>query len=152
VNFKDLLDSILQRIEFDIRELKVDLRIQTNLPTITCDRIKIGEVLLNLVNNAVKFSSKNNKEHPKVEIGYHDKKKAHEFYVKDNGIGIDPQYHQRIFGLFEHLHLADQFEGVGLGLNIVKRVIEDQGGKVWVESALGKGATFYFTIPRSLKT
>ena len=152
VNFKDLLDSILQRIEFDIRELKVDLRIQTNLPTITCDRIKIGEVLLNLVNNAVKFSSKNNKERPRVEIGYHDKKKAHEFYVKDNGIGIDPQYHQRIFGLFEHLHLADQFEGVGLGLNIVKRVIEDQGGKVWVESALGKGATFYFTIPRSLKT
>lgn len=152
VNFKDLVDSILQRIEFDIRELKVDLRIQENLPVVHCDRIKMGEVWLNLVNNAIKFSSKNNREVPKVEVGYHDKLEAHEFYVKDNGIGIDAQYHTRIFGIFEHLHPTDQYKGVGLGLNIVKRVIEDHGGRVWVESELGKGATFYFTIPRRLKS
>jgi light-regulated signal transduction histidine kinase (bacteriophytochrome) len=130
----------------------VDLIIQPDMPVIKCDRIKMSEVFLNLVNIAIKFSSKNKKENPKVEIGYVDEGEFHKFYVKDNGIGIDPQYHQQIFGIFKRLHTAKEYEGTGAGLSIVKRVIDDHGGKIWIESELGKGATFYFTIPKALKT
>ena len=151
VNMNDLINSIRECIKFDIKKHKVDLRVQEKMPIVRCDRIKMGEVFLNLINNAIKFSSKYNKEHPKVEIGYVDEDEFHKFYVKDNGIGIDPKYHQQIFGIFKRLHTAHEYEGTGAGLAIVKRVMDDHGGKIWVESEPGKGAAFYFTIPKGLK-
>jgi two-component system CheB/CheR fusion protein len=111
----------------------------------------MAEVFLNLINNAIKFSSKNNKQNPRVQIGYEDKGKFHRFYVKDNGIGIDPKHHQQIFGIFKRIHTDEEYEGSGAGLSIVKRVIDDHDGKIWVESGLGRGATFYFTIPKGLR-
>lgn len=151
VDMGELINSINERIKFDIQKNNVDMRIQKDMPTVYCDRIKIGEVLLNLINNAIKFSSKGNKENPKVEIGYADEDGYYKFYVKDNGIGIEPKYQSQIFGIFKRLHTAEEYEGTGAGLSIVKRVIDDHGGKIWVESELGKGATFYFTIPTNLK-
>lgn len=151
VNINAIINSVTKRIEFDIKEHKVDLKIQKNMPVVRCDRIKISEVFLNLINNAIKFSSKNNKENPKVEVGYADRGESHRFYVKDNGIGIDPKYHQQIFGIFKRLHSAGEYEGTGAGLSIVKRVIDDHGGNIWIESEPGKGATFYFTIPRDIR-
>jgi signal transduction histidine kinase len=151
VNINELLTSVIKRIEFDIKEKKVDLRIQPDMPTIRCDRIKMNEVFLNLINNAIKFSAKNNKDNPKVEVGYALEEGNHKFYVKDNGIGIDPKYHSQLFGIFKRLHTAKEYEGTGAGLSIVKRVIDDHGGKVWIDSQEGKGATFYFTIPKDLK-
>lgn len=148
VDMRALIDSVLKRIEFDIKEQKVDLKIQENLPVIYCDRIKISEVILNLVNNAIKFSSKNKKENPRVEIGYMQDGESHKFFVKDNGIGIDAKYHSQVFGIFKRLHTTKEYEGTGAGLSIVKRVIDDHGGRVWIESEAGKGATFYFTIPK----
>ena len=150
VKIKDLLDSVLQRVEFDLKEMKVDLKIQDNLPTIRCDRIKMAEVFLNLINNAIKFSSKDNKEPSRLDVGYADQGEEHRFYVKDNGIGIDPKYHEKIFGIFERLQPSEKYEGAGVGLSIVKRVAEDHGGRVWVESKPGQGATFYFTIPKKV--
>jgi light-regulated signal transduction histidine kinase (bacteriophytochrome) len=147
VGMNELIASIMKRIQFDIKEHNVKLEIQKDIPIVRCDRIKMGEVFLNLVNNAIKFSSKNN-ENPKVEIGYSDKDKFHEFYVKDNGIGIDPKYNKEIFGIFKRLHKASEYEGTGAGLSIVKRVINDHEGDIWIESELGKGAAFYFTIPK----
>ena len=76
--------------------------------------------------------------------------KDHEFYVEDNGIGIDPQHHQEIFDIFKRLHPADQYDGSGVGLAIVKAAVEDQGGRVRVESSPGQGAKFIFTIPKNL--
>ncbi|MFH1867414.1 MAG: ATP-binding protein [Candidatus Omnitrophota bacterium] len=151
VNMRELIDSVIKRIEFDIKNNKVELIIQEKLPTIYCDRIKISEVILNLVNNAIKFSSKNKKEKPRVEIGYIDDRDSHEFFVKDNGIGIDPKYHSQVFGIFKRLHTTKEYEGTGAGLSIVKRVIDDHEGKIWIESEAGKGAVFNFTIPKHLK-
>lgn len=151
VNVNELIESVKERTEFDIHEHKVDFRVQKNMPIIKCDRIKMGEVFLNLINNAIKFSSKEIKGNPKVEIGYNDKKDFYEFFVRDNGIGIDPKYHDQIFGIFKRLHSDREYEGTGAGLNIVKRIINDHGGKIWVDSELGKGSAFYFTIPKGLK-
>ncbi|MBL8012643.1 MAG: two-component sensor histidine kinase, partial [Candidatus Omnitrophica bacterium] len=72
------------------------------------------------------------------------------FYVKDNGIGIDPEYHEQIFGMFKRLHTQEEFEGTGAGLSIVKRVIDDHNGKIWIVSEAGKGAAFWFSIPKNL--
>lgn len=152
VSTGDLVDDVVKQLEFDIRDKKVDLKVQEKMPTVYCDRIKIGAVFLNLTNNAIKFSSKGNRQSPKVEIGYSEQGEFHKFFVKDNGIGIDPQYHQQIFGIFKRLHSADEYDGTGAGLSIVKRVIDDHDGKIWVESEVGKGATFCFTIPKALKT
>lgn len=150
VDMNNLVESVIKRIEFDIKEKKVAMRIQKDMPVVRCDRIKMNEVFLNLINNAIKFSSKNNPENPRVEVGYIDDGDFHKFFIKDNGIGIDPKFHTQIFGIFKRLHTSDEYEGTGAGLSIVKRIIEDHGGKIWVESELGKGATFYFTIPKNL--
>ncbi|MFC1708658.1 ATP-binding protein [Candidatus Omnitrophota bacterium] len=151
INVEDMLSSVIKRIEFDIKENNVDLRIQPDMPTIRCDRIKLSEVFLNLISNAIKFSSKNNKENPRVEVGYASEDGFHKFYVKDNGIGIDHKYHSQVFGIFKRLHTAKEYEGTGAGLSIVKRVIDDHGGNIWIESEVGKGATFCFSIPKDLK-
>ncbi|MEI6631277.1 MAG: ATP-binding protein [bacterium] len=150
VDMRGLIDSILERVKFDIKEMKVELNIQEGLPRVRCDRIKMSEVFLNLINNAIKFSTKNNKCNPRVEIGYADTGGFHQFFVRDNGIGIDPQYHHQVFGIFKRLHSSEEYQGTGVGLSIVQRVADDHGGKVWIESELGKGATFYFTIPKVL--
>jgi two-component system CheB/CheR fusion protein len=122
-----------------------------NYPKITCDRIKISELFYNLINNAIKFSSQKDTEQPIIEIGYIEKENAHQFTVKDNGIGIDPKYHNQIFGIFKRLNSTKKYEGSGIGLNIVKGVIEDHQGKIWIESEVGQGTTFIFTIPKDLK-
>ena len=103
-----------------------------------------------MINNAIKFSSKQEKP-PVVEVRYYDDGQMHKFSVKDNGIGIDPKYHEQIFGIFKRLHSTDEFEGSGAGLGIVKKVIDDHKGKVWIESEVGKGTTFLFTVPKDLK-
>jgi len=151
VALNDLVDSIRERLEFNIKAFNVSLKVQDKMPAIICDRIKLGEVFLNLVNNAIKFSSKDSSKRPVVEIGYHDKGNFHELHVKDNGIGIDPKFHAEVFDIFRRLNTSDQYEGSGAGLSIVKRVIDDHGGKIWVESGEGEGAVFLFTIPKNLK-
>ena len=150
VDISELIEVVRKRIEFDINKHKVDLKIHQGMPTIVCDRIKLTEVFLNLINNAIKFSSKQETP-PVVEVRYHDDDECHKFSVKDNGIGIDPKYHDQIFGIFKRLHSTDEFEGSGAGLSIVKKVIDDHKGRVWIESEAGKGTTFLFTIPKDLK-
>jgi two-component system NtrC family sensor kinase len=148
VNMNELVSSVINRIEFDIKEYKVELKIASNLSVVHCDRIKVEEVFLNLISNAIKFSSKNKDINPRVEVGYNDRNEAHEFYVKDNGIGIDKKYHDEIFGIFKRLHTQEEYEGTGAGLSIVKRIIDDHKGSIWVDSEPGKGAAFFFTIPK----
>ncbi|MCD4781527.1 MAG: HAMP domain-containing protein [Candidatus Omnitrophica bacterium] len=150
-DIRQLIDSVVERIEFDIKEHHVDLRVQGIMPVIMCDSIKLGEVFLNLINNGIKFSSKNNEQSPVIVIGYSEREDAHEFYVKDNGIGIDPRFHDKVFGIFKRLHKEGEYDGTGAGLSIVKRVIDDHGGEIWIDSALGEGTTFFFTIPKGLK-
>ncbi|MBF0384497.1 MAG: HAMP domain-containing protein [Candidatus Omnitrophica bacterium] len=152
VDMNELIKSIVERIAFDIKENNVEIKVQEGLPGIVCDRIKMGEVLLNLLNNAVKFSSKRSDGlNPKVEVAYRETEEGHLFSVKDNGIGIEPQYQDKVFGLFKKLHKDSEYSGTGAGLSIVKTVIDDQGGRIWIDSDIGRGAAFYFTIPKDLK-
>ena len=150
IDINTIVNEVLKRIEFDIKKHNVAMKVNTMMPTIVCDRIKLTEVFLNLINNAIKFSSKMDKQ-PVVEVGYTEEEDAHKFFVKDNGIGIDPKYHEKVFGIFQRLHSVDEYEGSGAGLGIVKKVMDDHKGRVWIESAAGQGTTFFFTIPQSLQ-
>ncbi|MCR4337219.1 MAG: ATP-binding protein [Candidatus Omnitrophica bacterium] len=151
IPLRSLVDQVVERLEFSIQEHQVELKISPDLPTIQGDRIKLGEVLFNLMSNAIKFSSKGKQSGPIVEIGYRDGGAEHQIYIKDNGIGIAPEHHEEIFEVFKRLHGSKDYEGTGAGLSIVKDAVEDHGGRVWVESQLGHGSTFYFAIPKDLK-
>jgi PAS domain S-box-containing protein len=142
----DIIDRALEDFALAIKERKITLRIQDNLPVIWCDPQRILQVFTNLISNAIKFTGL--QAEPRIEIGCADKLSHYLFYVKDNGIGIDEKYHEKIFGLFQGLHNLKGAEGTGVGLTIVRRIIENHGGKVWVESSEGAGATFYFTLPK----
>ncbi|MEM7816482.1 MAG: ATP-binding protein [Candidatus Aenigmatarchaeota archaeon] len=150
VDMQELINSVISRLEFDISKFNVELKV-SQMPKVYCDKIKIAEVFFNLISNAIKFSSKNKDKRPKIEIGYIEKEDSYQFFVKDNGIGIDKKFHQEIFGIFKRLHRQDEYEGTGAGLAIVKRIIDDHKGLIWVESEPGRGAIFYFTIPKDLQ-
>ncbi|MCG3116373.1 MAG: PAS domain S-box protein [Candidatus Manganitrophus sp. SA1] len=143
------LNQIFRKVEEDlsytIEQKKVRISQKHPLPTVLCDPTRMGELFKNLLSNAVKF---NMSSVPEIEIDLKEEKGFYLFLVKDNGIGIDPRYQAQIFGLFERLHPQEEFEGTGAGLAICKKIIEDCGGKIWVESALGKGSTFFFTLPQ----
>ena len=118
--------------------------IQAGLPTVCGDRVRILEVIQNLLDNAAKFMG--DQPNPRIEIGARGEGDDAVFFVRDNGLGIDPRHHERIFGLFDKLDSAG--EGTGVGLALVKRIVELHGGRIWVESeGAGKGAVFCFTLP-----
>lgn len=114
------------------------------LPSCQCDPILFKQVLTNLLSNAFKFTRQ--AENPQIEVGSLSSENEKVIYVRDNGLGIDMRYADKIFDVFERLHRAEEYEGTGVGLSIVKRIVERHGGRVWVESQLGQGATFYFTL------
>ena len=118
------------------------------LGSVSCDAGLIRQVWFNLISNAVKYSGKNQK--PEVEIGSIDTDVETIYYVKDNGVGFDMQHVNRLFQVFQRLHTTSDFEGTGVGLALVKSVITRHGGRVWAESEIGKGATFYFSIPKEI--
>jgi signal transduction histidine kinase len=127
-----------------LRAAGVRVEIQPDLPSVRGDRIRLLEVLQNLMENAVKFRS--GQGEPVVEVGSRPGPDGPVVFVRDNGIGIDPRYHDRVFALFERLD--PRVEGTGVGLALVRRIVEVHGGRVWVESdGAGKGATFCFTLP-----
>lgn len=114
------------------------------LPTVMADSTQLMQLFLNLISNAIKFRSQ---ETPQIHITAKRLDDAWLFSVQDNGIGIDPQFSERIFVIFQRLHTRDEYQGTGMGLAICKKILECHRGKIWVESELGQGATFYFTIP-----
>ncbi len=124
----------------------IEILIGNNIPTIYADRERIYQVFLNLLTNAIKFMG--DTENPRIEVGYEENEQFHQCYVRDNGIGINSRYQRRIFEIFQRLKEVEDKEGTGAGLTIVERIVANHGGRVWVESEKGKGATFYFTIPK----
>ncbi|HXQ32726.1 MAG TPA: ATP-binding protein [Anaerolineales bacterium] len=147
IPFEDIVNEALENVRGQLEANKVKVKVQSELPIVHGDKVRLIEVLQNLVDNASKFTGTSN--NPSIEIG--TEATNHEenciFFVRDNGIGIHPQFQERIFGLFNKLD--QNVDGTGIGLTLVKRIIEVHGGKIWVESELGKGATFYFTLPGS---
>ena len=151
VQISALVDEVVGNLEYKLKQNNVDLHIQKSMPAIICDGIKIKEVFLNFLTNAIKFSSGNPDVQPRVDVGYKENVDSYEFMIRDNGIGIAPENHEEIFAIFKRVDTSDKYEGTGVGLGIVKSVIDDHGGKIWIESDLGKGATFHFTIPKGLE-
>lgn len=139
----ELAWEAVKQVAGQIAEGRVQVTVAPELPTVHGDYPRLLEVLQNLLDNAVKFMGEQTE--PRVEIGSRREGEETVIFVRDNGIGIDPRYHQKIFGLFERLS-ADT-EGTGIGLALVKRIVEVHGGRIWVESAPGQGTTFYFTLP-----
>ena len=146
VSSSDIIGEVMVTLRHRFEEKNAELRLQADLPEILCDEVKMREVFMNLLSNAVKYTGK---DRPVVEVGCDDLGDEFRFYVKDNGIGIDERYHEKIFGLFERLNRREDYEGTGAGLAIVKKVIDEHEGKIWVESAPGMGSTFFFTLPKS---
>jgi len=145
IPFEDIVEEALENVRGQLEANKVKVEVQNELPIVHGDKVRLTEVMQNLVDNAAKFSK--GRPDPRVIIGTNEvSDQGHPiFFVRDNGIGIAPKYHENIFGLFNKLDA--QAEGTGIGLTLVKRIIEVHGGRIWVESELGKGATFHFTLP-----
>ena len=119
---------------------------QDKLPTIPCDEVQLAQLFQNLIGNALKFRKPD--AAPAVHVGAADQGAEWEFTVRDNGIGIEPQYFERIFMVFQRLHDKGEYPGTGIGLAIVKKVVERHGGRIWVQSQPGAGTTFHFTMPK----
>lgn len=144
VQLAELVYEALELVQGRLRVRNIQVSVQEKLPAVYGDRQRLLEVLQNLLDNAAKFIGST--PNPRIEIGldgYEDDKPI--FFVRDNGIGIDPIHHERVFGLFNKLDVES--EGTGIGLALVKRIIEIHGGRIWVQSEAGQGTTFYFTLP-----
>jgi PAS domain S-box-containing protein len=142
VDMHELFSSVADEFRKSNNKLMFHIR---DIPESTGDREMLKQVVFNLVSNAVKYSSKNPK--PTIEIGSIKKDEETVYYVKDNGAGFNMKYYDKLFGVFQRLHGSDEFEGIGVGLAIVQRVVAKHSGKVWAEGKENEGATFYFSLP-----
>jgi PAS domain S-box-containing protein len=145
IDLNKMIAEVLELLHGRIHAGKINVRVEENLPNVYGDRPRLFEVLQNLVDNAAKFIGP--QPNPSIEIGQEGTTEdgAPILFVRDNGIGIDPKFKDRIFGLFDKLD--PHTDGTGIGLALAKRIIEFHGGRIWVESELGKGTSFYFTLP-----
>ena len=144
----EIVYEAVDRVHGKLDQIDAIVDIQSDLPMVHGDRVRLTEVIQNLLENAAKYASPGRQ--PRIEIGSKvDPEKRCLFYIRDNGIGIAPEYHEVIFGLFNKLDPTA--EGTGIGLTLVKRIVEVHGGQIWVESEMGKGASFYFTLPTTQK-
>ena len=141
VALEQAIYNLLKAVEESGAELTYDL-----LPTVSIDSSQVASLFQNLIGNAIKYRGK---DKPVIHISAQRKGNEWVFSVRDNGIGIGSQYLEKIFDVFRRLHTRKEYDGTGIGLAICKKIVERHGGKIWVESALGKGSTFYFTVPAS---
>jgi PAS domain S-box-containing protein len=140
---ESVLNQVLSNLDLYIKENRATISLDP-LPEVVADNTQLAQVFQNLVINGIKFHSE---EAPKIHISADKKVGEWVFSVRDNGIGIDPQYSEKIFEVFKRLHNKEKYTGTGIGLSICKKIIERHSGRIWVESELGKGSTFYFTLP-----
>jgi PAS domain S-box-containing protein len=149
VEVDSLMRELRDSLAFTLTENRVDLRLQESMPAIFCDPVRIQSVFQNLVTNAIKYNDK--PEGARIEITCEERDSECLFCVRDNGPGIAPQYHKKIFRIFQRLVHREEQEGTGVGLALCKKIIETRGGTIWVESdGDGKGSAFFFTIPVAL--
>ena len=148
IDMEKLAKRVFEEQKLSSQERNICLEIKS-LPPSYGDRALLQQVLNNLISNSFKFTSP--KKKGIIEIGAENRNNEVIYYVKDNGVGFDMKYMDKLFGLFQRLHSTSEFEGTGVGLSIVQRVIRRHGGTVWGEGKLDEGATFYFSIPNNTK-
>ncbi|MCU7493333.1 MAG: GHKL domain-containing protein [Ignavibacteria bacterium] len=143
VDFNKVVADVLQDLSLQIKENKTEINVDP-MPTLKADPVQMRQLLQNLIENAIKFK---NERKSIIKVSALNRVNEWLFSVSDNGIGIDPQFSDRIFLVFQRLNEREKYEGSGLGLAICKKIIERHNGRIWVESEEGNGSTFYFTIP-----
>jgi light-regulated signal transduction histidine kinase (bacteriophytochrome) len=140
-----LAQDVFQELTLHHSGNKPQLDLQP-LPPARGDEALIRQVFVNLLSNAIKFTRQ--REIAKIEMGSQTDTEQNIYYVKDNGVGFDARYADKLFGVFQRLHREDEFEGTGVGLALVQRIVGRHGGRVWAEGKVNEGATFYFTLPK----
>jgi PAS domain S-box-containing protein len=144
VDMKGMAAKVFNEIADPEKKGKIRFNLR-NLPAAFCDPVLFKQVWINLLSNAVKYTRKC--ENPTITVGYEQSETEIKYYIKDNGVGFDQEYAGKLFGVFQRLHKSDEFEGTGVGLAIVERIVSRHGGRVWAKGEIRKGATFYFTLP-----
>lgn len=144
VNFNKIINEVIAELGIKNNHQQISW-ITPVLPPVKADPNTIKQVWMNLIANAVKYSNK--QEHPLIETGSLTGTNETIFFVKDNGVGFDVKYKDKLFKVFQRLHSAAEFEGTGVGLAIIEKIITKHGGRVWAEAEPGKGACFYFSLP-----
>jgi light-regulated signal transduction histidine kinase (bacteriophytochrome) len=145
VDFNELVSDFKQLRRNLMEEKQATLTFK-NLPTLVTYRAVVTQIIHCLLDNALKYTKKGIPV--EVKISAVENKKEWKFSVKDNGIGIEPQFYSKIFAIFQRLHNKEEYAGTGIGLSIAKRHVEFLGGEIWLKSELGKGTVFYFTVPK----
>ena len=144
VDLDEVLGEVLDNLAPNLEEAGAKIH-RSSLPTVMGERQKLRQLFQNLVANALKFRGS---EPLELTVSARDDGDQWRLMVKDNGIGIEPRFHERIFGMFQRLHTSEEYPGTGIGLAICKRIVQQQGGRLWVKSQPGEGAAFYFTLPK----
>ncbi|MGB3204142.1 MAG: ATP-binding protein, partial [Crinalium sp.] len=139
INVADLLKEVIELLS---PPPQASIIVGPKMPTLPGEKVPLQQVFMNLINNAIKYAGKPD---VLVQVNVCEYEKYYEFSVADNGQGIAPEYQEKIWGIFQRLEARDKIEGAGIGLSVVKKIIESRGGRIWVESEVGAGATFYFT-------
>lgn len=144
VDMNGVLDGVLADLQLMIREGRANIR-SGPLPKILGDAGQLRALVQNLISNGVKYRAP--ERAPEIHVGASLDAGEATFWVRDNGIGIDPRYFEKIFVIFQRLHARSEYPGTGIGLAICKKIVDNHGGRIWVESSPGQGATFFFTLP-----
>src|SRR6185369_5667658 len=144
-NLQDLVTEVLDRLQHDLRGRAIQWEIGA-LPEVVGDRPMLRIVLTNLISNAIKYTRP--RKRAKIQLGSQTTANEHIVFVRDNGVGFDMKYVGKLFGVFQRLHFEEEFEGTGIGLANVQRILLRHGGRVWAEAKEDEGATFYFALPK----
>lgn len=145
IDINDSLMLAIQNLHEAMKEQNAEIIIG-KMPTITASSVHVLQLFQNFISNGLKY---NRSDKPEILITHTDTPEQHIFAIKDNGIGIDPKYHDQIFEMFKRLHTREEFKGTGIGLAICKKIVHNMDGRVWVDSEVGTGTTFYFSIPKA---
>jgi light-regulated signal transduction histidine kinase (bacteriophytochrome) len=145
INLKAMIKIVFNELVIGYSEhQKITLQIDEDIPFVLADNILIKQVITNIISNSLKFTR--NKDIGIITVGYSFENNENVFYIKDNGVGFDMKFSENLFGMFQRMHSIDDFEGSGVGLSIVKQIVQKFGGRVWITGEVGKGACVYFTL------
>jgi light-regulated signal transduction histidine kinase (bacteriophytochrome) len=145
-DFNEILDDVTHNLKVAIKESKTQIEIISKMPALIVDSTQISQLFQNLINNAIKF--RNQDITPLIKISAEEQPNQWVFKISDNGIGIGKEYYERIFIIFQRLNNRVEYPGTGIGLAICKKIVERHGGQIWLESEVGKGSTFFFSIKK----
>ncbi len=147
ININELISMIFNELTAALPERKIELVMETKLPYVKADKVLLKQVVYNVISNAIKFTK--TRETAIIKVGHTVEKNEVVVYIKDNGVGFDMASSGKLFGIFQRLHAIDEFEGTGIGLATVRKIMHKHGGRTWIEGEPDKGATVYFTLPAS---